>query len=145
MRTALSLFSLLCLSACAMPQPGRYGASPAAKKPLPFMSQPQESAPYVDETVDVASEPPGARIQVNDGFAGYAPLRYRVRRLWRGQPGMMTLDPVKIEALPVAAGQCVQGGFYGQGNQRVPSPVNFTMTNCAPAPQAPDAYRKRSK
>ncbi|MDA8244532.1 MAG: hypothetical protein M0025_10495 [Elusimicrobia bacterium] len=146
MRTVPLIPFLLCCCACAIPQPGMYGASPYAKKPVSsFFGQQQEAAPYVDETVDVVSYPPGARIQVNDAFAGYAPVRYSVRRLWRGQPGMMTLDTVKIEALPVAAGQCVQGGFYGQGNQKVPSPVSFTMTSCAPAQQSPEGYRNSSK
>ncbi|OGS08191.1 MAG: hypothetical protein A2270_10185 [Elusimicrobia bacterium RIFOXYA12_FULL_51_18] len=132
---------LLMFSACAMPQAGmktgrRIGALGAIAQPA---QQPQQY--FVDETVEVITDPPGARIQINDAFAGYSPLKAPVRRMWRGDPRYpMTLDTVKIEALPVAGGQCVQSGIFGQNSGRTPPQVSFNMTACsvpAPAPAAP--------
>jgi hypothetical protein len=126
------------LAACAIPQQGAMkGDAPplfaglGVKRTMAAQQQPAPQT-YVDEVLDVVTEPAGARIMINDASVGYAPLRYSVRRLWRGAPGRMTLDTVKVEALPVAAGQCVQSGIYGQNNLKVPSPVRFVMTNCAP-------------
>jgi hypothetical protein len=101
------------------------------------MAQPVQQQYSIDEPVEVSTEPPGARIQVNDAFAGYAPVRTVVRRLWHGEPGRMVLDTVKIEALPVAAGQCVQTGFFGQNSAKTPPRVSFSMTDCRPAAVQP--------
>lgn len=130
---------LLC--ACAIPQPGMYGNSVygglGAKRASPFMAPQQQAAPeFVEELVEVVTEPPGARIHINDALAGHSPLQYTVRRFWRGQPGYMALDTIKVEALPVAGGQCVQSGVYGQNNQKAPAPVRFVMTDCRPAAPA---------
>jgi len=123
------------LFACAMPEGAMKGGNPWAgfgAKRTPAAQQPAAPA-YIDEVIEVVTEPPGARILVNEAPVGTSPLRYTVRRLWRGQPGYMALDTVKVEALPTTAGQCVQSGIYGQGATKVPAPVNFNMTNCAPA------------
>lgn len=130
MKNLLLPVFLLFLAACAVPQGGakRSGAG------IFGTIGPAADQPYVDEIIEVVTEPAGAKVQVNDDFAGYAPVRYNARRFWRGEPGRMTLDTVKIEALPVAAGQCVQSGIYGQHSLKVPFPVRFTMTSC---PQVP--------
>lgn len=132
MKTLFIALAASALCACAMPQPGMRGQGflGAAFSPSPAAAESAED--YVDESVYVITEPAGARIHVNDVFAGYAPVRYDVRRFWRGDPGHMVLDSVKVEALPVAGGQCVQSGIYGGGSNRVPSPVTFDMTACAP-------------
>lgn len=125
------------LCGCAIPQPGMTRGNPWAgfgAKRSSVMAQPA-AAEYVDEVIDVVTEPPGARIHVNDAFVGHAPVRYAVRRLWRGSPGYMVLDSVKVEALPVAGGQCVQSGVFGEASRKVASPVTFNMAACAPAPQ----------
>ena len=130
MRNALLAVSLLFLAACAVPQGGakRSGAG------IFGTIGPAADGPFADEIIEVITEPAGAKVQVNDDFAGYAPVRYNVRRLWRGEPGNMTLETVKIEALPVAGGHCAQSGVYGQHNLKVPFPVRFNMTSC---PQIP--------
>jgi hypothetical protein len=135
MKHLLLALAAVALCACAMPQGAAKGGNPwaglGAKR---TMAAQQPAAPsYVDEVIDVVTEPPGARILVNEAPVGTSPLRYSVRRLWRGQPGYMALDTVKVEALPTAAGQCVQTGIYGQGATKVPAPVSFNMTSCAPA------------
>lgn len=128
--------SLLILAACAMPQGGmkRSGGLLGERA----RSAQEQSQFFVDETINVLTSPAGAKIQVNGAFAGYSPLRYTVRRLWRGEPGNMLLDTVKIEALPAAAGQCVRGGIYGQNNLKVPSPVSFEMSDCKNAYEYPE-------
>lgn len=119
------------LAACAVPQGGMKRADSGL---FGNLAQPaQEAQSFVDETVEVVTVPPGARVQVNDGFVGYAPVKALVRRFWRGDPGNMVLDQVKIEALPVAGGQCVQGGVFGEASRKVPAPVRFNMTACASA------------
>ncbi|OGR76280.1 MAG: hypothetical protein A2X32_05710 [Elusimicrobia bacterium GWC2_64_44] len=102
-----------------------------AKRASPFMAPQQQPEPeYVEEMVEVVTEPAGARIHINDALAGHSPLQYTVRRFWRGQPGYMALDTIKVEALPTAGGQCVQSGTYGQNNQKAPAPLRFVMTDC---------------
>ncbi len=132
MKNALLAASFLLLAACAVPQGGmkRSGAG------IFGTIGPAADQPFVDEIIEVVTEPAGARVEVNGDFAGYAPVRYTARRLWRGEPGRMTLDTVKIEALPAAAGQCVQSGTYGQHSLKVPFPVRFTMTSCVAAQPA---------
>ena len=115
-------------SACALPQGGMKRGLGGA------VSQPAQQQYFVDETVDIVTEPPGAKIFVNDAFVGYAPVRADVRRTWRGDPRyQMTLDNVKIEALPVEAGQCAQSGVFGQGSVKSPPQVRFSMASCAAA------------
>lgn len=136
----LPLFlALACLAGCMVPPQGTYGRSiytGLGRSGAPSL-EPQQNDKYVVETVEIVSRPPGARIHINGALAGYAPVTGPVLRYWRGQPGYMTLDTVKIEALPTAAGQCVQGGIYGHNNVKVQSPLVFDMTNCGAAPAAP--------
>jgi hypothetical protein len=131
----MGLYGILLMfsAACAIPQQGGMKRSGGLFGPAGAPAQPR-SQYVVDETVDVLTDPPGARILINDAPAGYAPVKAAVRRLWRGDPAYpMTLDTVKIEALPVAAGQCVQTGIFGQNSGRTPPQVRFNMTNCPPA------------
>lgn len=128
MRKLLFAAAVLPLAACAMPQGGmmkQAGGSPFTKP------GPQPTQYYVDEVVEIVTEPAGAAVNVNDVYAGNAPVKVSVRRYWRGEPGSMVLDPVKVEALGAGGGQCTQGGLYGEGSQKAPSPVRLLMTNCA--------------
>lgn len=133
MKLVLSIVVAALLSSCAMPQGGRkrgggvFGGAGAQQAQQQY---------FVDETVDVVTEPPGAKIFVNDAFVGNAPVKAAVRRTWRGDPrATMTLDTVKIEAQPVEAGQCAQSGVFGQNSVKSPPQVRFNMTSCAaPAP-----------
>jgi len=134
-RNLLFAAALAVLSACAVPPHGTYGRSMytgLGKKGAPSL-EPQQNDKYVMETVEIVSQPPGARIHINDALAGYAPVTGPGLRYWRGPAGAMVLDTVKIEALPTAAGQCVQGGIYGHNNVKIQSPLIFDMTKCAPA------------
>lgn len=125
------------LAACAIPQGGMKGGVGVPRySGIQPKYPPALSKEHVDEVIDIFTEPAGARIHVNDSLVGYSPVRYMVRRFWRGAPGNMVLDLVKIEALPTAGGQCVQTGYYGEGARKVSTPVNFTMTDCAPAQPA---------
>ncbi len=123
-------------TACAMPQQG------AAKKRgggglFANISQPAQAEQFVDEVVDVITDPAGARVQINGGQIGFSPVRSTVRRYWRGEPGSMTLDPVTVEAQAAAPGQCDQSGIFGEGSTKVPSPVRFSMTSCSAAQTKP--------
>lgn len=129
----LALLGLVAvLAACAMPQ------GTAHKKGggdlFGNISQPDQ---FVDEVVDVITDPAGARVQINGGLIGFSPVKSTVRRYWRGAPGSMTLDPVTVEAQAAAAGQCDQSGIFGEGSTKVPSPVRFSMTSCSAAETKP--------
>lgn len=134
----LTLFAIAVMfSACAMPQGGmKKSGGGLLAKPVQ-----QESLQYVDEVVEVVTEPAGAAVNINGVFAGNAPVSLSVRRYWRGQPGNLVLDPVKVEALASEQGQCTQSGVYGQGSAKAPSPVRLLMTNCdvPPASNRPRA------
>lgn len=124
-------------AACAMPQGGMMmkrkggggmfnsiGQQPAQQ------AQPAAQT-FVDESFEVVTDPPGARIMVNNTNYGNSPVQVVVRRLWRGDPNYpMTLDTVKVEALPVVAGQCIQTVVYGDKAGKTPPKVKFNMTNC---------------
>ena len=146
MRNVIVLGMAVMLAACAIPQGGMVkrgaGGGLFANLVNPAV---QETGSFVDEMLDVVTEPAGARVQINDAFMGYAPIKASVRRYWRGNPGNMALDQVKIEALPVSGGQCVQGGLFGEASRKVPSPVRFNMTVCSGSASAyaPPAGRGR--
>lgn len=131
-RTIAAIMAAAALAACAVPDGAMKGSSllsgTAVRRAAPAQALPDQ---YVVESVDIISEPPGAAIMINGASVGNAPLgAVALRRYWRGQPGAMVLDTVKVEAFPTAAGQCVQGGIYGQNNSKVQSPLRFVMTNC---------------
>jgi len=133
MKNLILMAVAVTLAACAMPQGGMKRAG--SPKLFGNIVQPaQETAAFVEETIEVVTAPVGARVLVNDGFIGYAPVKALVRRYWRGEPGNMVLDQVKIDAQPVAAGHCAQGGLFGGGSTKVPSPVRLDMTACAAQP-----------
>ena len=136
------------LSACVMPQPGMQSSLFGAKF-QPAVQQQRQQEYFVDETVEVLTEPPGAKILINDAAVGYSPVTAPVRRQWRGSPGRMILDTVKVEAYPTGAGQCVQSGIFGQNSGKTPPQVSFDMAACSAAPPAPAPAsapaRQRSK
>lgn len=126
MKNLMLICAAAILSACVMPE----GGMKISQSPL-MTKLTQADRQYVDETVEVVTVPAGARVQVNDGFVGYSPVKAVVRRYWNGEPGSMVLDTVKIEALPVQDGQCAQGGTFGDGSRKAPAPVSFDMTACS--------------
>lgn len=125
MKNLIVMCAVVMLAACAMPPGGmmkkRAGNVGLFGNTAEAAPQPPQQQYFVDEALEVITEPAGARININDAFVGYSPLKAPVRRLWRGDPRYpMTLDTVKIEALPVAGGQCVQSGIFGQNSGRTP-------------------------
>ncbi len=138
MKTVLLLAVSVTLSSCALPQGGmKRGLDGAA-------GQPAQQQYFVDETVDIVTDPPGAKIFVNDAFVGYAPVRADVRRTWRGDPRyQMTLDNVKIEARPVEAGQCAQSGVFGQGSVKSPRRCASAWPPAPPRPRCGPAERNK--
>ncbi len=70
----------------------------------------------------VESDPPGARIEMNDGYEGTAPLRLKVPVKADGR----WADTAKITASPVVAGQQVQLKLFFPG-QSVPKRIFFDM------------------
>ena len=131
-------------TACAMPQGGMKKSGGMGL--FGTVAQPVQSDQFVDEAVEVVTDPAGMRVNINGGLVGYSPVKAAVRRYWRGEPGNMTLDPVAIEALAAAAGQCDQSGIFGDASTKVPAPVRFNMAACAAAqPAAVERAVKRRK
>jgi hypothetical protein len=134
MKNLIFLPVLLILAACAMPEGGivkKRSGSLFGGMSNPVQAQPRN---FVDEAFTVVTDPPGARIMVNNANFGNSPAQVTVRRLWRGDPNYpMTLDTVKVEAFPVESGQCVQTAIFGQNAGKTPPQVRLNMTNCAPA------------
>ncbi|MCM2266366.1 MAG: hypothetical protein NDI60_01180 [Elusimicrobiales bacterium] len=114
------------LAACAVPQGG-----PGMKRGFLESAGGAPTSQFVDEVIEVITVPPGAQVNVNETPAGVSPLKVSVRRYWRGKAGYLILDMVKIEALPVAAGQCMRSAVLGQNNLRAPATVTLDMASCA--------------
>ena len=133
------------LAACAMPEGGMHRKSGGGNLFGSMASPAQGSRPYVDETVQIVTDPPGASVQVNDGVVGNSPASVVVRRYWNGEPGSMVLDTVKIDVFPAMDGQCAQSGVFGEGSRKLPVPVRFSMTNCAAAAPVYAPARARRK
>ena len=131
--TLISVLGMLALAACAIPQGGMVrkrsgGLFDSISKPAPAQAQ-----QFVNETFEVITDPPGARVMVNNSNFGNSPVQVTIRRMWRGEPGYpMILDTVKVEAFPVESGQCVQTGIFGQNAGKTPTQVRFNMASCAP-------------
>jgi len=82
-------------------------------------------------TTKVISEPPGARIELDDDYIGTAPLEIQ----WTGwsDSGRFRDDHI-IRALPIYEGQYTQTKFFRCGSRPIPKTILFDM-NLAPAPR----------
>jgi hypothetical protein len=83
--------------------------------------------PRSAKQVQILSEPPGARIEINGGYVGDAPLVVTIPT----HKGWFT-QTTTIRALPTQSGQYVQRKFFNGGytmipNDAVPSRVFFDM------------------
>jgi hypothetical protein len=147
MKKIILVGSLLTFSACAMPQQWGARTPGAMKKTSPQEAPQQEPQQFVDESIEVVTDPPGARILVNGSSAGYAPVTVKVRRLWRGGSGSpMMLDTVRLEAIPVVEdGQCAQISILGAGAAKTPAQVRFDMRLCGGTPAQPQPVNPGSK
>lgn len=107
MRLALLILSL-CLASMSCSSPGLTGRS--------------------IQRVQILSDPPGARIEINGDYIGDAPLTVNIPT-YRGRFREIT----KIRALPRRPGQYTQskvfsGGFTMIPNDAVPSRIFFDMS-----------------
>ena len=121
---SLSVIVSVALISCTQPSAAPRYTSTAAPRPL---------APPLPltKTIQILSEPPGARIEVNDDYIGEAPCSAQVRCDSEGR----FFETTRIRALPVGYGY-TQGKYfsgYGQMNNPylhsdpVPSRIFFDM------------------
>jgi hypothetical protein len=149
MKNLMLAVAVAMLAACAMPQGGmamkKRGGGGSLFGAMNQQAQPTDA--YVDEVIEIVTAPPGSAVLVNDGQVGYSPVKVSVRRYWRGEPGNMALDIVKVSAIPPSAdGRCVQSAVFGQNNAKVISPVRLDMYNCSAEygqPRMPAAGSKK--
>jgi hypothetical protein len=87
----------------------------------PSASSPRPPAQPVTRTIQVISDLPGARIEVNNDYVGDAPLSILVPE----KDGNFTIDTA-IRATPTQEGQYVQSKWFSFGSA-VPSRILFTM------------------
>jgi hypothetical protein len=84
--------------------------------------------------VEIISEPPGAKIEVDNEFVGVTPYSGDIKRTsapfgpWRS---------AQVNAYPAAAGQCTQSKLIEQ-RQDTPSRMYFDMTLCKRVPTSYD-------
>jgi len=132
-KTIILISALGMLAACAIPQGGMIQKRSGSLFGAMNQPAPAQAQEFVNETFEVITDPPGARVMVNNSNFGNSPVQVTIRRMWRGEPGYpMILDTVKVEAFPVEAGQCVQTGIFGQNAGKTPPQVRFNMASCAP-------------
>ena len=94
--------------------------------------------------VQIISDPPGARIEVNDNYIGDAPLTVKIE----GYSDRTFKKETIIVANPIIAGQYVQrkrfwGGYTRELNDRIPERILFIMNlNKAPTQYDIDINKK---
>jgi hypothetical protein len=98
--SAIIITALFGLGACSNPSPQYYGAAALNS------ATPQAS---VTKTIQILSEPPGARIEVNYDYIGNAPCSVEIRCNTRGR----FLENTVIRALPVEEGYTQTKAFIG--------------------------------
>jgi hypothetical protein len=106
-QTVASALAILLITACVQTPPSA--------------SSPRPPAQPATKTIQVISDPSGARIEVNNDYVGDAPLSIRVPEL----DGNFTIDTA-IRATPTQEGQYVQSKWFSYGSA-VPSRILFTM------------------
>jgi len=110
MRGLFLLFPLL-LTACASP----YTPQSASPSPTP--------APTT-KMVQIISDPPGARIEVNDDYVGDTPLEIKV-----AQHNGNFVNDTTIRAIPIQQGEYVQSKYFSGTflPAAIPSRILFDM------------------
>jgi hypothetical protein len=83
---------------------------------------------YLPKEIEVLSDPPGARIEVNDDYVGDAPLNVKVAEV----NGTFSTATV-IKALPTVGGDWTQSKYFESGHV-VPSRILFQMDLGQPTP-----------
>ena len=87
------------------------------------------STPIKTASVEIISEPPGAKIEINNDYIGTTPCTAMIPANIKGE---FTRDTT-IQALPVRNGQRVQkkhfsGGYDDGTNDLIPKRILFDMT-----------------
>ena len=123
--------SVLLISSCAddpvsSPQPG-VSSAPVQTSPPPQPSTPPPPQ-FRYQDMRVISQPPGARIELNNGYMGETPLSIKVPC----SPDGRFLDTVIVRALPTMEGHYSQtkvfsGGYTMIRNDQVPATIFFDM------------------
>jgi len=96
-------------------------ADPIPKTILFDFGQPSEEAPLKTYVTSIVSEPPGARIEVNDEYRGDAPLELK----WKSRTGYFA-SAVVIRALPIQPGHQVHERVF-EPFSAIPDTVLFDM------------------
>jgi len=105
--------------------------------------QPASYQPPTNKKIEIISEPPGARIEVNNNYVGDAPITITLQ-----EDGDEFTRNTVIRASPTEAGDYVQTKFFYAGkvtsggysfgtNDRIPSRIFFDM-HLGPATPAVD-------
>jgi PEGA domain len=81
------------------------------------------------KTIQIVSDPPGARIEVDDDYVGDAPLEIKVPQKADGT----FVRAMTIRATPTQQGAYVQSKYFTYGSQ-IPSRLLFSM-GLVPVPQ----------
>ena len=111
----------------------RNWAEPIPKTILFDFGSPKKEPPRKSYVTKVVSEPPGARIEVNDEYRGEAPLELE----WQSQTGYFTGEVV-IRALPILPGQQIHERTFNSSHQ-IPKTILFDMSLVSPGkPRRPD-------
>jgi hypothetical protein len=104
----------------------RNWADPIPKTILFDFGSPKNELPRKTYVTKVISEPPGARIEVNDEYRGEAPLELE----WQSQTGYFAAEVV-VRALPVLPGQQIHERFFKSSDQ-IPKTILFDMRLVSP-------------
>ncbi len=111
----------------------RNWADPMPKTILFDFGSSKKEPPRKTYITKVVSEPPGARVEVNDEYRGEAPLELE----WQSQTGYFTAEVV-VRALPILAGQQIHERFFKSSDQ-IPKTILFDMRLVSPGkPYRPD-------
>ena len=110
---AIALVALLMLTACST----QYGRSRQRMVPSRAVAQRTASAvaapvaPATTRQVEIISEPPGARIEINDNYIGDAPIMTTFQCEADGR----FIENTRIRALPTQPGHYVQSKLFFGG------------------------------
>ncbi len=93
----------------------------------------------ISHETEIASDPPGARIEINNEYIGTTPMKLVIPRRYQseflgwinGGTRITAMEPLRIVAYPVAPGQYTQMKYIG--NEPTPWRLFFDM-HLEPAP-----------
>ena len=98
-----------------------FGLVACESSPPQVATQSPPAATAATKTIQIISDPPGARIEVNDDYVGDAPISITVP-IQGAKFTRMTI----IRATPTLQGEYVQSKYF-DGTSEVPSRILFSM------------------